>query len=246
MKKIIYLGFIFIIISSLIKLSIFEKFLTILFKKMIKIVLIKIELIKKLFGIYGKPNNQLEIFYKLESEKLDKKILKIKKILSKIKKKKSQIKMLCNEIRNHNSNENNKINYSDCDFYKFLHALNCRIDKLEKCSDSYSHSDSRCYNNFNNIITINNDFEMSDKLLRNITIIICNNTAKTTQLKLPTGCGEHSIGSIIFIKNYSDNNIKLISSNFLNYSNNNSHEFNIRPKNYNIITLINKTTYAIF
>ncbi len=236
MKKIIYLGFIFTIISSLIKLLAFEKFLTILFQKIIKIALIK-----KLFGIYNKHNNKIGIFYKLESEKLDEKILKIKKIFNKIKKKKSQIKMLCKEIKNYND-EYEKINSSDNNFYKFLEMLNYRIDKLEKYSDSHSY----CYNNFNNIITVSNDFELSEKLLRNITVIICNNTTKTTQLKLPNGCNDNSIGSIIFIKNYSDNNIKLISSNVLNYSNNNSNEFNIRPKNYNIITLINKTTYAIF
>lgn len=99
----------------------------------------------------------------------------------------------------------------------------------------------------NNVINVDNDYELHESSLHNSTFIICNKQSGVMNVSLPSNCNNNSIGSVILIKNISNNNVKLTTHNYLERNDNKYiKEMLVRPKNYVMVTLISPTTYSVF
>ena len=75
--------------------------------------------------------------------------------------------------------------------------------------------------------------------------IICQNSEKSINIILPKKCANKYIGSLIFVKNMSEKNIKISSKMCINSicTNKSNNDIIVRPLNYCIIVLIDETTY---
>lgn len=165
----------------------------------------------------------------------------------------------CNELNNKINNINikynelcDKINNIDVKYNELYNKID-NIDKIKlnsnsncKCECEYEFKCKCKCNCERNIITINDNFIFSNENLYNASFVICNRTNKITFITLPSKCDAKLIGSVIFIKNFSDYNLILTSTNTIFYSNTNANEYCIRPKNYAIFSLIDESTYVIF